>query len=279
MSLTDAYDAVKKAPQKPQSVLHDLHLWMMQYNTLASGLNHTPIEIDENDLVLPEDFQLSGRGYQEPTSLVPTLSSRDYDPTPVSGETWENFLDHLLEREGYRNTVYRDSLGKPTVGVGHLVLPEDNLRVGDTISDERVRELLESDAQKAYKAAVEQANELGINDSDFVIALGSVNYQLGTGWRNEFSRTWAHMENGNYDQAIANIENSLWSRQTPVRTADFTNAIRNIENNPGGIEVAAIDTNFNAQAEGTPPAEPQVADQPAAPLHDNPVRTMGPPIA
>lgn len=279
MSLTDAYDAVKKTPQKPQSALHDLHLWMMQYNSLASGLNHTPIEIDENDLVLPEDFQLSGRSYQEPTSLVPTLSSRDYDPTPVSGETWENFLDHLLEREGYRNTVYRDSLGKPTVGVGHLVLPEDNLRVGDTISDERVRELLESDAQKAYKAAVEQANELGINDSDFVIALGSVNYQLGTGWRNEFSRTWAHMEDGNYDQAIANIENSLWSRQTPVRTADFTNAIRDIRDNQSGIEVAAIDTNFNAQAEGTPPAEPEVADQPAAPLHDNPVRTMGPPIA
>lgn len=275
MSLTDTFDSVKETQRKPQSALNDLHLWLAQYNGLARTLDHTPIEIDESTLVLPENLRVSEQDRQEPTSVLPTPSSRDYDPAPVSGETWDNFLEHLLDREGYRNTAYRCSEGFLTIGVGHRVLPGDGISEGDTISDERVRELLESDARNAYIAAIEQANELGINDSDFVIALGSVNFQLGTGWRNEFSQTWAHMENGNFDQAIANIENSLWSRQTPVRTADFVNAIRDAEDNQSEFEVAAIDTNFNAQAKGAP-EEPQMEEQPAPPLSDPLTRPMEP---
>lgn len=146
----------------------------------------------------------------------------------VDQKVWQEFIDHLILREGKRNTVYRDSLGKPTVGVGHLVRKQDNLKVGDTISDAQVREFLEQDAQKAFDAALKQATELGVQDSDFIIALGSVNFQLGTNWRSKFPNTWQHMVNGNFEQAIKNIEKSLWARQTPVRTKDFVQAIKNI---------------------------------------------------
>ncbi|MAE51115.1 MAG: hypothetical protein CMH27_04835 [Micavibrio sp.] len=247
MSLTDIFDRSKSGQQKPYSALLDLQLWLAQYQTLSSSHDHTPIDINDDTLIVPDDWgpapssqQASPTPHphekpenqvdwkQPPTTRLPTQSSKEFAPGPVNEDTWEHVLDHLLEREGYRNTVYLDSLGKPTVGVGHLVLPEDNLKVGDTISDEHVRQFLEEDAKKAYKAAIEQANELGINDSDFVISLTSVNYQLGTSWRNTFSNTWQHMKDENYDQAIANIQNSLWAKQTPVRTEDFTNALQDI---------------------------------------------------
>jgi lysozyme len=149
-------------------------------------------------------------------------------PQEIRESVWEKFIDHLLLREGSRNTVYRDSLGKPTVGVGHLVKPSDNLEVGDTISNARVREFLEQDAGHALEAAIGQAGELGIDDNDFIIALGSVNFQLGAGWRGKFPQTWRHLQNGNYEQAIRNLEGSAWARQTPVRVRDFVKAIRKI---------------------------------------------------
>lgn len=47
--------------------------------------------------------------------------------------------EHILEaREGIRLKVYLDTKGIPTVGVGHVVLPEDNLKVGDTITQDQV---------------------------------------------------------------------------------------------------------------------------------------------
>lgn len=55
-------------------------------------------------------------------------------------------------REGIRLTVYRDSKGLPTVGVGHLVVPEDGLKVGDKITQEQCDAFLSSDLGKCESA-------------------------------------------------------------------------------------------------------------------------------
>lgn len=58
----------------------------------------------------------------------------------------------LEAREGIRLTVYRDSVGIPTVGVGHVCLPEDNLKVGDKITQARCDEFLAKDIARFEKA-------------------------------------------------------------------------------------------------------------------------------
>ena len=156
------------------------------------------------------------------------ITENDLWKDKTEAQTWKEFIAHLIRREGKRLKVYRDSLGKPTVGVGHLVRKQDRLKVGDRISEAQARAFLEHDARKAFEAAKQQAIELGIADSDFIIALGSVNFQLGTHWNQTFSQTWQHLMDGNYEQAIRNIERSRWARQTPVRTRDFVNAIRKV---------------------------------------------------
>lgn len=47
--------------------------------------------------------------------------------------------------EGMILQVYPDDQGNPTVGCGHLVLPIDNLYVGQMISVERAKDLLRCD--------------------------------------------------------------------------------------------------------------------------------------
>lgn len=132
---------------------------------------------------------------------------------------------HLIDREGLRLTVYKDSRGKPTVGLGHLVTPQDGLKIGDKITREKAEMLFAQDALAAIRAAIEQANKMGVSNIDFIVALSSVNFQLGTAWIKKFPNTWSFLRRGEYWQAISNIEKSDWAKQTPVRVRDFVSAI------------------------------------------------------
>ena len=134
--------------------------------------------------------------------------------------------EHVISREGYRNKAYLDTRGKLTVGIGHLVLAGDGISLGQTISDARVNAFFEKDIAGAFAAAKQQALELGKYDADLIAALTSVNYQLGTGWTREFKNTWNDIKSGSVQSAIKRLYQSAWYRQTPVRVADFANALR-----------------------------------------------------
>jgi GH24 family phage-related lysozyme (muramidase) len=139
-----------------------------------------------------------------------------------------NFEALMVLREGRRSVVYRDSRGLPTVGIGHLVLPADNLVVGDTISDDRVDALFRQDSAAAMSAALSQAAEAGITDPAFIPYLASVNFQLGTAWTAKFPHTWRMIVDGEYDAAALALEDTPWCGETPVRVADFQRALRDL---------------------------------------------------
>ena len=40
--------------------------------------------------------------------------------------SFETVKERIKKHEGYRNTVYLDSLGKATIGYGHLITKADN---------------------------------------------------------------------------------------------------------------------------------------------------------
>lgn len=103
---------------------------------------------------------------------------------------------NMIPEENDRNDVYLDSRGVPTVGIGHKVVSGDKLKVGDRISDARKEEFWRQDSQKSLIAAQEQMQAAGISDPDFVLALASVNFQLGPEWYKEHKRTWAWILKG-----------------------------------------------------------------------------------
>jgi GH24 family phage-related lysozyme (muramidase) len=138
-------------------------------------------------------------------------------------------LEHLLRmREGVRTKVYLDSLKKPTVGIGHLVVPADNLKVGDEITDRQVSEFFRKDSAKAVAAAKTQAAKAGIKDPSFLVYLGSVNFQLGTRWYLVFKTAWKLIVARKYEDAAKSLEKTKWFRQTPIRVKDFQKALRNL---------------------------------------------------
>jgi GH24 family phage-related lysozyme (muramidase) len=147
---------------------------------------------------------------------------------------YNHFLEHLELREGNVEYVYLDSLGKPTCGVGHLLTEDEcSLYYIDQVVDKEIRDQwLEQDAATAWEAAAQQMQDLRIEDTDFIVALGSVNFQLGTRWMNKFPSAYRALGNKDYAEAIRQVSTgsgrngqSKWKEQTPVRVEDFVLAI------------------------------------------------------
>jgi GH24 family phage-related lysozyme (muramidase) len=147
---------------------------------------------------------------------------------------YNHFLEHLELREGNVEYVYLDSLGKPTCGVGHLLTEDEcSLYYIDQVVDKEIRDQwLEQDAATAWEAAAQQMQDLRIEDTDFIVALGSVNFQLGTRWMNKFQSAYRALGNKDYAEAIRQVSTgsgrngqSKWKEQTPVRVEDFVLAI------------------------------------------------------
>ena len=136
-------------------------------------------------------------------------------------KTLQEFLE---SREGKRYDVYLDSVGKPTVGIGHLVLKEDNLKVGDRVTEEQIAIWFDKDIKKALNKALVQCQELNIHDEEVVNIFTSTNFQLGD-FKSVFSSSFDLIKNKRYSKAILNIASSKWMQQTPIRAGDMISAI------------------------------------------------------
>lgn len=83
--------------------------------------------------------------------------------------------DLLVQREAKRNTVYLDSEGKPTVGVGHF---DPNLHVGDVWTDEQVEAAFKADSAWTLACLALVQNHLEQSQFD---ALFSFIWNIGQG--------------------------------------------------------------------------------------------------
>ena len=152
---------------------------------------------------------------------------------------YKDFLEHLELREGNVDHVYLDTLGNPTCGVGHSLSIEEcgQYEIGQSVSKTTRDKWLEEDAQKAWDAAAQQIQDLGIENPEFIVALGSVNFQLGTHWMDKFPSAYKALSSKDYDEAIRQVSTgsgkdgqSKWKEQTPVRVEDFIKAIKDLTN-------------------------------------------------
>ena len=98
----------------------------------------------------------------------------------MSNEQWNNstkLIEFIKQVEGYKLGVYEDSGGLLTVGVGHLILPEDNLKMNHRITMERCNEFLANDLKIAIKE-INDAVVVPLTENQF-IALVSFVFNVG----------------------------------------------------------------------------------------------------
>ena len=138
----------------------------------------------------------------------------------------EEIKQRIKEHEGYRDTVYSDSLGFATIGYGHLVLPTDNFVEGVAYDKETLEEVFDND----FKIAVDSARDLLRNiEHNYIIfgVLVEMCFQLGKPKVSKFNKMFIALKEKDLDKASAEMINSRWHKQTPKRCESLANIMKN----------------------------------------------------
>ncbi len=130
----------------------------------------------------------------------------------------DRLLASVKKHEGYRNKVYLDTLGKRTVGVGHLCV-EDFWEDDKEYEEKFLMTILEHDLQSAIKGAQDLMSENGCIDIDEIAEelIIEMVFQLGKTGVSKFRNMWKHLSALEYSSAASEMLDSRWAKQTPNR--------------------------------------------------------------
>ena len=133
----------------------------------------------------------------------------------------DKLLESVKRHEGYRNKVYLDTLGKRTVGVGHLCV-EDFWEDDKEYEEDFLMGILEKDLQSAIDQADDMCKDLKIS-SDAKILIIEMIFQLGGNGVSKFRKMWQALQQDPPDYAEASVQmlDSRWAKQTPNRAQEM----------------------------------------------------------
>ena len=129
----------------------------------------------------------------------------------------DRLLQSVKKHEGYRNKVYLDTLGKRTVGVGHLCV-EDFWEDDKEYSEEMLMNILKDDLKNAIEGAERLLKDCRILDSLAKEIVIEMVFQLGETGVSKFKNMLKALKEGpDYQTAAIEMLDSRWAKQTPNR--------------------------------------------------------------
>ena len=134
---------------------------------------------------------------------------------------YDKLLESVKKHEGYRNKVYLDTLGKRTVGVGHLCV-EDFWEDDKEYEEDFLMDILKKDLQQAIRQANSMCEGLKISEDAKIIIIEMI-FQLGGTGVSKFRKMWQALQQDppDYAEASAQMLDSRWAKQTPNRAKEM----------------------------------------------------------
>ena len=146
-------------------------------------------------------------------------------------ELTESLKARVRAHEGVRTSMYLDSLGKATIGIGHLIQPHEREKFseGVEISMELVEELFDLDLNRAAAGAevlIEECVGHDLPEHITEVILEMV-FQLGTQGVRNFKKMWKAMRVKDWQKAAAEMKDSRWHSQTTKRCEHLAEIVAN----------------------------------------------------
>jgi len=140
----------------------------------------------------------------------------------------KNFKDRVRLHEGCVEIVYLDSLGKATIGIGHLVQPHEKERYkeGVTLSQQEIDDLFDIDLNRAAAGAEELIGDIEL-PSVIELVLVEMVFQLGKKGVSKFKGMWKALSEKDFVQAAIEMRDSRWKLQTPGRCESLAKIVEN----------------------------------------------------
>ena len=137
----------------------------------------------------------------------------------------DTLIEDIKMEEGYRSSVYLDTLEKPTIGYGFLI---DSLELQEDICQLILMRKLEK-LIKTIKFNFKWFDDMPEKVQDVVI---NICYQLGVSGFSKFKKTIQFMKNKQWDKASVEMLDSKWAReQTPQRALRLSETVKSVEEN------------------------------------------------
>ena len=120
-----------------------------------------------------------------------------------------NIFDQLTRDEGVKRTLYRDELGNPTVGVGHLA--------STPLSDRAIRTILEDDVAVAYETLTTRLPWVTTLSDARRGAFINLTFNMGIDGLLGFPKMLRAAQAGDWETAAAELLNSRYAKQVGDR--------------------------------------------------------------
>ena len=143
--------------------------------------------------------------------------------------------DRVKQNEGFRNKIYKDTLGFATIGYGHKVVEGDPFEDSDSNFEDFDKEQLE----EVFKTDLEHAQLLCENmfmcdlsyDAPELLKeiYTEMIFQLGPGGVSKFKKTFDYVKMKKFKEASIEMLDSRWNKQTPNRAKHLSDLMATVE--------------------------------------------------
>ena len=143
----------------------------------------------------------------------------------------DRLYEEIKEDEGEILEIYKDHLGYPTIGIGHLVTEEDEEfgePTGTPITAERSRELFDRDIEIAIKDCEQLYGQWHNWPEEVQLILVNMAFNLGGPRLSKFMNMKNMLSQGKWKEAAVEGRDSLWYRQVTNRAERLMRRLENI---------------------------------------------------
>ena len=133
--------------------------------------------------------------------------------------------------EGVKYEIYKDHLGYPTFGIGHLVTDTDaefGCDVGTSVSEQRVEEAFKKDVQIVIKDCEILYPDFNELPEEVQQIIANMMFNLGRPRLSKFKGMKKGVDEKNWNAAADEMVDSRWYRQVGKRAERLVERMRNV---------------------------------------------------
>ena len=141
----------------------------------------------------------------------------------------EQLRKELEVDEGVKYEIYKDHLGYPTFGIGHLVIdsdPEYGQEVGTPVSEDRVIEAFDNDVQVVLADCQRLYNDFNVLPEEVQLIIANMMFNMGRPRLSKFKGMKAGVDAQDWNKAADEMIDSNWYKQVPNRAGRLVKRMR-----------------------------------------------------
>ncbi len=134
--------------------------------------------------------------------------------------------------EGKKNNIYKDHLGYPTLGIGHLIKigdPEHGMPIGKHVSEERVIEAFNADIIMVLNDCDILYPDFNEKPEEVQLIIANMMFNMGLTRLSKFKNMKKAIDKKNWMLAADEMMDSKWYKQVTNRADRLVQRMRNVD--------------------------------------------------